>query len=75
MSKNATKRERALILDEIDIEFLGKDTTKVQFNYYTNGQGNHEYVYNLGFDAAYGYHTYAFNWQRNYIAWPVQVSV
>nr|1AJO_A Chain A, CIRCULARLY PERMUTED (1-3,1-4)-BETA-D-GLUCAN 4-GLUCANOHYDROLASE CPA16M-127 [Paenibacillus macerans]1AJO_B Chain B, CIRCULARLY PERMUTED (1-3,1-4)-BETA-D-GLUCAN 4-GLUCANOHYDROLASE CPA16M-127 [Paenibacillus macerans] len=23
--------------DEIDIEFLGKDTTKVQFNYYTNG--------------------------------------
>lgn len=23
--------------DEINIEFLGKDTTKVQFNYYTNG--------------------------------------
>jgi len=57
--------------DEIDIEFLGKDTTKVQFNYYTNGVGNHEYVYNLGFDAAYSYHTYAFNWQRNYIAWLV----
>ena len=28
--------------DEIDIEFLGKDTTKVQFNYFTNGKGNHE---------------------------------
>ncbi len=33
--------------DEIDIEVLGKDTTKVQFNYYTNGVGNHEYMYDL----------------------------
>ena len=24
------------VWDEIDIEFLGKDTTKVKFNYYTN---------------------------------------
>ena len=55
--------------DEIDIEFLGNDTTKVQFNYYTNGQGNHEYVYDLGFDASQSFHTYGFNWQRNYIAW------
>lgn len=57
--------------DEIDIEFLGKDTTKVQFNYFTNGVGNHEYVYNLGFDASASYHTYGFNWQPNYIAWLV----
>lgn len=57
--------------DEIDIEFLGKDTTKVQFNYFTNGAGNHEYVHNLGFDASTSYHTYAFNWQPNYIAWLV----
>lgn len=57
--------------DEIDIEFLGKDTTKVQFNYYTNGVGGHEYIYNLGFDASTSFHTYAFNWQRNYIAWLV----
>jgi len=55
--------------DEIDIEFLGKDTTKVQFNYFTSGQGNHEKIYNLGFDAAYGFHTYAFDWRSNYIAW------
>ena len=27
--------------DEIDIEFLGNDTTQVQFNYYTNGEGHH----------------------------------
>lgn len=57
--------------DEIDIEFLGKDTTKVQFNYYTNGVGNHEHIYNLGFDASTSYHTYAFNWQPTYIAWLV----
>jgi Beta-glucanase/Beta-glucan synthetase len=57
--------------DEIDIEFLGKDTTKVQFNYYTNGVGNHEKLYSLGFDASTSYHTYAFNWQPTYIAWLV----
>ena len=57
--------------DEIDIEFLGKDTTKVQFNYFTNGVGNHEYIYNLGFDASTSYHTYAFDWQPTYIAWYV----
>lgn len=57
--------------DEIDIEFLGKDTTKVQFNYYTNGVGNHEYVYDLGFDASESYHTYAIDWKPNYIAWRV----
>ena len=27
--------------DEIDIEFLGKNTNRVQFNYYVNGVGNH----------------------------------
>lgn len=45
-------------MGEIDIEVLGKDTTKVQFNYYTNGVGNHEYMYDLGFDASEGFHTY-----------------
>lgn len=57
--------------DEIDIEFLGKDTTKVQFNYYTSGQGNHEYLYNLGFDASQGFHTYGFDWQADHITWYV----
>jgi beta-glucanase (GH16 family) len=57
--------------DEIDIEFLGKDTTKVQFNYYTNGVGNHEALINLGFDASQSYHTYAFDWQPGSIKWYV----
>lgn len=55
--------------DEIDIEILGKDTTKVQFNYYTNGVGNHEFMYDLGFDASEGFHTYGFDWQPDHIAW------
>jgi beta-glucanase (GH16 family) len=57
--------------DEIDIEILGKDTTKVQFNYYVNGVGGHETVIDLGFDAAGGFHTYAFQWSDSYIQWYV----
>lgn len=57
--------------DEIDIEFLGKDTTCVQFNYFTNGKGLHEYVYDLGFDASEEFHTYAFKWTETSITWYV----
>lgn len=57
--------------DEIDIEILGKDTTKAQFNYYTNGVGNHEFMYDLGFDASEGFHTYGFDWQPDHITWYV----
>ena len=57
--------------DEIDIEFLGKDTTIVQFNYFTNGQGNHEFIYDLGFDAAEEFHTYGFEWKADSITWYV----
>ena len=55
--------------DEIDIEFLGKDTTGVQFNYFTNGLGHHEYFYKLGFDASEAFHTYAFEWLPDSITW------
>ncbi|MFZ3017118.1 MAG: family 16 glycosylhydrolase, partial [Gallionella sp.] len=57
--------------DEIDIEILGKDTTKVQFNYFVNGLGGHEVVVDLGFDAAAGFHDYAFDWQADSIRWYV----
>lgn len=59
------------VWDEIDIEFLGKDTTKVQFNYYTKGVGGHEYVYDLGFDASQSYHQYGFYWDSGSITWYV----
>mgnify|MGYP000709747226 FL=1 len=57
--------------DEIDVEVLGKDTTKVQFNYYTNGVGGHEYMYDLGFDASEDFHTYAIEWKADGITWYV----
>lgn len=57
--------------DEIDIEFLGKDTTKVQFNYFTNGVGKHEKVVDLGFDASKGFHEYGFKWEEDQITWYV----
>ena len=57
--------------DEIDIEFLGDDTTRVQFNYYTSGKGGHEYVYHLGFDASEEFHEYGFDWQKDSITWYV----
>ncbi len=57
--------------DEIDIEFLGKDTTIVQFNYFTDGVGNHEKIYDLGFDATEDFHTYGFKWAKDSITWYV----
>lgn len=57
--------------DEIDIEFLGDDTTNVQFNYYTKGKGNHEFHYKLGFDASEGMHEYGFYWAPDSITWYV----
>ncbi len=57
--------------DEIDIEFLGKDTTQIQFNYYTGGEGGHEFLYSLGFDGADEFHEYAFDWQPESIIWYV----
>ena len=56
--------------DEIDIEFLGgKRPTEVQFNYYVNGEGGHEYWYDLGFDATKDFHNYGFRWTEDSITW------
>ncbi len=55
--------------DEIDVEVLGKDTTQVQFNYYLDSKGGHEYMHDLGFDASEDFHTYAFEWHKNSIIW------
>ncbi len=57
--------------DEIDIEFLGKNTSIVQFNYFTNGKGQHEHIYELGFDASEDFHTYGFYWEADKITWYV----
>lgn len=57
--------------EEVDIEFLGNDTTKVQFNYIVNGNASHKFLYSLGFDASESFHTYGFEWEKDYIAWYV----
>lgn len=56
--------------DEIDVEILGKDPTKLQVNYWTNGV-EHPTTIALGFDASQDYHTYAFDWQPSAIKWYV----
>ena len=55
--------------DEIDIEFLGQDTTHVQFNFFVDGKGGNEYMYDLGFDASEEFHTYGFRWAEDSITW------
>lgn len=57
--------------DEIDVEILGKDPTKAQFNYFVNGQGGHEKLVDLGFDASAGFHTYKIEYGNGYINWYV----
>jgi beta-glucanase (GH16 family) len=57
------------------MEVLGKDTTKIQLNYFTNGVGGHETTKDLGFDASMDYHLYAFEWEPNAIRWYVDDMV
>lgn len=58
--------------DEIDIEFVGEDMTKLQINTYIKGQqtGKAKYI-NLGFDASKNYHNYGILWLENSITWYV----
>jgi len=55
--------------DEIDIEFLGRYHNKVQFNYFKNGVGGHEYWYELDYDATQEFHHYGFYWDAHEITW------
>lgn len=57
--------------DEIDIEFLGSDTTKVHFNYFKNGKVIKPATFDLPFDAADRPHLYAFDWRPDGITWYV----
>lgn len=55
--------------NEIDIEILGRYTDNVQFNTITAGQTNHTRSQVVNFNPALDYHTYAFEWTPDYIAW------
>lgn len=55
--------------DEIDFEFLGRDTTKVWLNRFVDGERLPGQWIDLGFDAAEGSHLYAFEWTPEGIVW------
>ncbi|MBO9475423.1 family 16 glycosylhydrolase [Shimia sp. R10_1] len=54
--------------DEIDIEFLGQDTTKMHVAWFVDGAlQNH--VIPLGFDAADSFRRYSFEWLPDRLRW------
>ena len=55
--------------NEIDIEILGRYKNDVQFNTITPGQGNHVRHQYVNFNPSLDYHTYAFEWTPEYVAW------
>ena len=57
--------------DEVDIEFLGKDPSKVHFNYWHRGQKGAYATFDLPFDASEDPHLYTFEWLPNRITWYV----
>lgn len=54
--------------DEIDFEFLGKDTRKVQVNSWVDGKQTPKLI-DLGFDASQDFHDYSFIWSPSKIKW------
>ena len=57
--------------DEIDIEFVGKDTSVVELNYFRNGKTGSSAKIKLPFDASEKDHLYAFDWKPEGISWYV----
>ncbi len=54
--------------DEIDIEFLGKDTTRLHAAWFVDGVLNSRFI-DLGYDAAAAPRLYAFDWLPDRIRW------
>lgn len=55
--------------DEIDFEFLLKDTSKVQLNVFAAGKGKNEYMAPLDTPSDEGFADYAFVWAPDSITW------
>lgn len=55
--------------NEIDIEILGRYSDDVQFNTITPGQNNHVRHQATSFNPHLDFHTYAFEWTPQYVAW------
>jgi len=59
---------------ETTIEILGRDTTKVDFTLFVEGE-HYPTTVDLGFDAAKDFHTYAIEWTPDAIRWSVDGRV
>lgn len=57
--------------DEIDVEFLGRDTTRLHAAWFVDGQLQNRFV-DLGFDAADRPRHYAFEWSATALRWFVE---
>ena len=57
------------IWNEIDIEILGRYPDDIQFNPITPGRVNHLGHHKLSFSPHQDFHTYAFEWTPQYVAW------
>ena len=55
--------------NEIDLEILGRYDDNIQFNVITQGQTNHVSHFPMSSSPHLDYHTYAFEWTPDYIAW------
>ncbi len=56
--------------NEIDIELLGRDTRRLELTYHEGGRTRNRIV-TLPFDAAEGFHSYAFEWRPDAVRWYV----
>lgn len=54
---------------EIDIEFVGKDTRKVQYNYFYEGVPAGAIHIDLDYDASEEAHLYAYEWSADSVKW------
>ncbi len=68
-------QEKDWIQQEIDIEFLGKDPSVVQFTVHYFPQGgkhlHHSKAHELGFDSNEAFHDYSIHWTKDLIEWYV----
>lgn len=55
--------------DEIDIEFVGNNTRKVEFNAWRSGRSYGAKTLTLPFDAADAFHLYGFEWHPDSVTW------
>eukprot|EP00243_Klebsormidium_subtile_P000242 TRINITY_DN103_c0_g1_i3.p1 TRINITY_DN103_c0_g1~~TRINITY_DN103_c0_g1_i3.p1 ORF type:complete len:263 (-),score=44.82 TRINITY_DN103_c0_g1_i3:613-1401(-) len=61
--------------DELDFEFLGKNSSIVQTNIWVNGVGKHEAVHDLGFDCSQAFHKYTIDWSPSLVRWLIDGQV